>query len=244
MKKTEIHFTLIELLIVIAIIAILAALLLPALQGAKEKAKEILCVSNQKQCYLGTQGYTEDYDNRLTVDWVVGGHIDLWPQFISGTAKAANGPRYISNPRVFGCPSNKHYESDFSNWNFDNRGYGMYLDDQSLGFQAWHSIGSPGNGYHAIAFPKIKTPSSLVMLADSASNHGSFYSGTGHIIGNFKAKGASNWNGRIQLIHNKRIAVHTYYDGHTDSMTAQGLYNDTATKCRYFFTYDLETFNY
>ena len=56
------NFTLIELLIVIAIIAILAALLLPALNKARDKGKMIRCVSNQKQVSLFFFQYANDYE--------------------------------------------------------------------------------------------------------------------------------------------------------------------------------------
>ena len=71
-------FTLIELLVVIGIIAVLAALLFPALKEAKDKAREINCVSNLKHVYLLMAGYANDNN-----DWLSGNNTGNEPNILT-----------------------------------------------------------------------------------------------------------------------------------------------------------------
>ena len=83
-------FTLIELLVVMAILSILMALLLPAIQTAKEKARESRCSSNMRQLGQAFMLYTTDNDGHLPAcgsagmrgryDWTYGGNVVGVPQ--------------------------------------------------------------------------------------------------------------------------------------------------------------------
>ena len=70
-------FTLIELLVVVSIIAVLIALLLPAVKSARESARTAICMSNQRQIYLGLHNYAQEQDEDVVPSYISGART--WP---------------------------------------------------------------------------------------------------------------------------------------------------------------------
>jgi prepilin-type N-terminal cleavage/methylation domain-containing protein len=98
-------FTLIELLVVIAIIAILAAMMLPALAGAKERAKRVACKNSMRQLMVALHLYADDSEQRLPSGASEKGPLDDHLPVLS--TNTYNGiQRYLgNNPQNFHCPS-------------------------------------------------------------------------------------------------------------------------------------------
>jgi len=100
-------FTLVELLVVIGIVALLIAMLLPALAKAREHAKSVACLSNLRQCGIGLQMYAEDYGRVIPADvlYYDAGTGLSWYELLAGPKSGrSQADKYVTSPGVFYCP--------------------------------------------------------------------------------------------------------------------------------------------
>ena len=106
MKKTR-GFTLIELLVVIAIIAILAAMLLPALQSARERGRRGSCISNLKQMGTALMQYAQDNREKMPTGACRGTTtvVDMTENGSWAGLEVLRANEYLADYGVYVCPS-------------------------------------------------------------------------------------------------------------------------------------------
>lgn len=156
-------FTLMEILVVLAIIMLLAAMLFPVFSRSRESARRATCQSNLKQIGLSVLQYAEDYDSKT-------------PPRYTGTGAADRNPNnwrvliypYVKSIEIFRCPSNPENETSATDAPAD----GIDISaSYAVNYNSGTGLGVFGNndGRDIVHDAMVTFPSETISVAETTS---------------------------------------------------------------------------
>jgi prepilin-type N-terminal cleavage/methylation domain-containing protein len=169
-KNSARGFTLVELLVVIAVIAILGALLFQSFSKAKAQARRATCLNNLKQINLAVRMYADDFKDLVVAPPGIHTPVEQWYRY-KELVKSYLGRSGLASPsdKLFACPADKFFYSASGYHSSGLRetprtGYSSYI------FNAGNLIGT--NGYPGISgksLAAVKEPSRTVLVCEAAA---------------------------------------------------------------------------
>jgi len=173
MKTPNKNFTLIELLVVIAIIAILAAMLMPALQQARERGKTTTCVNQLKQIGQAMFSYQGEYDDFYP-----------WSSYTAHKWAWIFYQKYLPSRKAWKCPSASVFTNNYidgsedvlncAESNLQSR-FTSYMPYgyNYVGFASTRAWGATLNAdvVFGVKVSQVRKPSIKILLGDSTRNN-------------------------------------------------------------------------
>ncbi|MCI0498427.1 MAG: type II secretion system GspH family protein [Planctomycetales bacterium] len=169
-------FTLIELLVVIGVIAVLLSLLIPALAGAKEQCRQIVCRNNLRQLVFANSGYAVENNSLFVLaapDIFTGQNLKRWHGIRDDLNSFFDPTRsplvdYLADGRVKQCPQKVNFRNgDPWDWDFEQGCGGYGYNMTYLGSRVWENY-TVEHCARPTRETEVKSPGSTVMFADTA----------------------------------------------------------------------------
>jgi prepilin-type N-terminal cleavage/methylation domain-containing protein len=198
--KTRPAFTLIEMLVTVAVIGILSSILLAALSRSKEEGKLTLCASNLKQVNLALRLYADDWSDSLPVlpepNSFPNGVGAYYKQLVKGYL-GLSGPA-SSSEKIFICPS------DPAEWTNINHAFSSYT------FNGYEVSGDAIPRITGQKFAAIINPTKGVLTGEFTA----FWGGAWHPFSSPNRPDAQN---ELSYVDGHLNFVRIYWDGVADS---------------------------